>query len=373
MNISFKTILKKNIPLGLAQPRRAQIYVGFQCHQGCGFCYYKHSCADKMFNIDKVKQQIDFEYSYGIRDFEITGGEPSEFIQLKDICEYIKNKDANSKIAVITNGGLFASDVWHLIDEVLVSYHISKSPKEYDKSIFPKGSTWNKVAKTIDKAKENNVLVRTNTVLGTFNIDMLPDIVDDLVAFAPKIVNFLPVNVFDQATDMCNYIDYNKLRPMLKYAIDTLQQKIDGIYVYIRYMPLCEMEGYEKHILGQIQHIYDWFDWNRELDGVEVLKQIKDADLTLKKLGSYGSTSLNAALQIRNSFYVKTNKCMTCKYCLICDGIEKTSNNQLLQYIKPSVGKMIKDPLHYFKTNIDLYQSVYEEKGKHNDYNKQQI
>ena len=32
-----------------------------------------------MFDFETIKKQIDFEYAYGIRDFEITGGEPSEY------------------------------------------------------------------------------------------------------------------------------------------------------------------------------------------------------------------------------------------------------------------------------------------------------
>jgi len=92
---------------------------------------------------------------------------------------------------------------------VLVSYHISKRLVEYDKSMFPKGSTWNKVKKTIDKAKTHNVIVRTNTVVGTFNMNFLQDIVTDLIELHPQIVNFLPVNIFDQAADMACYIDYN--------------------------------------------------------------------------------------------------------------------------------------------------------------------
>jgi molybdenum cofactor biosynthesis enzyme MoaA len=79
-----------------------------------------------MFDFEQVKNQIDFEYEYGIRDFEITGGEPSESLILRDICKYIKEKDNTSKIAIITNGGLFNSDVWDLIDEVLISYHLSR-------------------------------------------------------------------------------------------------------------------------------------------------------------------------------------------------------------------------------------------------------
>ena len=212
MNINFENIIRKNLPKDIIQPRRAMVYVGFQCHQKCGFCYYKYKCNEKMFDFETIKKQIDFEYAYGIRDFEITGGEPSEYSQLRKVCQYIKQKSPTSKIAIITNGGLWKTDVWDLIDEVLVSYHTCKDNSLLDKEIFPLGSTYDKVKKTIDKAHDMHKLVRTNTVCATFNLQCLDKIVDDLISFKPAIINFLPVNLFDQAkNEMEKYIDYSNI------------------------------------------------------------------------------------------------------------------------------------------------------------------
>ena len=57
-----------------------------------------------MLSLQEIKQQIDFKLEYGIQDFELTGGEPGEFKQLVDVCNYIHEKSPKSKIAVITNG-----------------------------------------------------------------------------------------------------------------------------------------------------------------------------------------------------------------------------------------------------------------------------
>lgn len=355
MSLNFKSILQKNIPKDAVQPRRAQIYVGFQCHQKCGFCYYKHKCNDKMFDISKVIKQIDFEYEYGIRDFEITGGEPSEYSKLREVCQYIKHKDSNSKIAIITNGSLWKSDVWDVIDEVLVSYHIGRK-SEYDKTIFPLGCTWNKVKKTADKAKQHNVLLRTNTVIATFNISCIDDIADDIIELQPSIVNFLPVNLFDQAESMAKYIDYDMLRSSIKRVINKITTTLNCM-VFIRYMPFCCMEGYEKHIVGNLQHIYDWFDWNRELDGTKLLSLIEDYDNSLAQLGKYGSTSLDSALQIQKTFYAKNADCMKCKYFLICDGVE--NKPEMLRFIKPSKGKFITNILQYMQDTHDFYKVQY--------------
>ena len=346
MELATSRIIRDNLPKNVIQPRRGQIYVGFKCHQRCGFCYYKHSCNDPMFSFEKVKKQIDFEYEYGIREFEITGGEPAEYEQLNSICQYIKLKDSSCKIAIITNGSLWKSDIWKLIDEVLVSYHLGKNDKDYNKQMFPLGSTYDKVAKTIEKARQNNVFLRTNTVLGTFNIQHINSIVDDLIEFKPSIVNFLPVNLFDQAKDMVQFIDYKLFRMQIKQAIDRLTA--EGINnINVRYMPFCEMEGYEQYVVGTLQHIYDSHDWNRELGGTEILNMIDNKEYYLSKFGKYGSTSIDKSLEIRKTTYSKTRECLTCKYNILCDGVERTKDNMLEKYIVPSHGKIIKNILNY--------------------------
>jgi len=102
-----------------------------------------------MFEPEKVRRQIDLLLAYGVRDFEITGGEPSECRDLRGYCEYIKKKSPNSKIAVITNGGLHASPVWDVIDEVLLSYHLGRDSSGADMSYFPRGCTYEKALKTV--------------------------------------------------------------------------------------------------------------------------------------------------------------------------------------------------------------------------------
>lgn len=307
-----------------------------------------------MFNFEQIKQQIDYEYNYGIRDFEITGGEPSEHKYLRLICEYIKSKNSNSKIAIITNGGLHACNVWDVIDEVLVSYHLGRNDKNYDTSIFPYGTTYSKVKSTIDTAIKSKKLVRTNTVIGTFNIKGIKYILDDLVEFHPSIVNFLPLNVFDDAYDMGKYINYDELRPILKSAIDFLNEKLPTSLKFIRYMPFCGMEGYEQYIVNSLQHIYDWFDWNVELNGVNVIEYSKQK----KCLGRYGSTSIDAAINSINAFYEKTSQCTHCRYLLICDGVEK--NNSLTKYIMPMSGSIIKNIMFYLQTaTYDFYKKWY--------------
>lgn len=362
MNINFNTLLYKNKP-DLKYPSRAQIYVGFQCYQKCGFCYYKYKCNEPMFSLEFVKKEIDFLLDYGIKDIEITGGEPSIYTQLRDVCQYIKHKSPTSKIAIITNGGLYASNVWDIIDEVLISYHISKNDPNINYEFFPLGSTHDKVLKTISIANEHNILIRTNTTLGTFNLNGLEYIVNDLISFKPTIINFLPVNIFDQAVNMDNFIDYDLLRQKIKLAIDKIKNKLPDTLICVRYMPFCDMEGYEQYLVGNLQHIYDWFDWCRELDGPEYLTYIQNnnTDVLLNKIKPLHTNSIECVMQTQKALYTKTAKCLTCRYQLICDGVENVHKNKLIKYIIPKNGKIITNFMEYSGNRTEvLYNKIYQ-------------
>lgn len=353
----FANIVEKNT-IGYTRTCRAPVYVGFQCHQGCGFCYYKNDCNSNMFSLDKIKRQVDFLYKYGVRDFELTGGEPGEHDDIEEACKYIKSMSSDCKLAVITNGTLCTKDVFNDIDEVLVSYHLSQSSQSYDKDMFPHGCTWSKVIKTVTAAKMHKKIVRTNTVVGIFNIDDLLSISKDLVQLQPDIINFLPVNLFEQSYSMKKYIDYSALRPKIKQVIDFLEASIPEVLVLVRYMPFCQMEGYEQHIVGTVQHIFDQFDWLPELSGPDYID--KADNNYLRSLGRLGSTSFKAAFQTRQQLYTKIPCCLKCKYFLICDGVEKTNCNELVKYAMPTVGHLEKNAMAYINQRIhqkylDLY------------------
>ena len=66
----METTLASSLPPGTIQPRRCQIYLGFRCSQGCGFCYHRDRWGDKMFPLAFVKREIEYAMDYGIRDLE---------------------------------------------------------------------------------------------------------------------------------------------------------------------------------------------------------------------------------------------------------------------------------------------------------------
>jgi len=174
-----------------------------------------------------------------------------------------------------------------------------------------------------------------------FNIGALDSIADDVVEFAPAIVNFLPVNLFDGAKDQCSQIDYAKAGKAICAQLNRLDVFLPKALKLVRYAPFCAFPGHEDRVVGTFQHIYDWFDWNVELTGLRILDLIDDPD-ALAKLGPYGSTSFAEADRCREDSYEKSPDCLRCKYLYVCDGVEKTPGHRLLKYVKPCIGIFLK-------------------------------
>lgn len=144
------------------------------------------------------------------------------------------------KIAAITNGSLGLRDgCVEAVDEVLLSYHLGRNSRGYSREAFPRGCTWEKASAVAFRAKSSRKLLRTNVVLGAFNLDCLDSILDDVEELKPAIVNFLPVNLFDQATGMANQIDYARLSPLLANAVERLSVSLPETLVVVRYVPFC--------------------------------------------------------------------------------------------------------------------------------------
>ena len=92
------------------------------------------------------------------------------------------------------------------------------------------------------------------------------------------------------------------------------------------------MIGYEKYVCNQYQHIYDRYDWNKEMYSgtLDVSKAYTENEKIL--------IAHDVAAKDRSNDYKKPNSCITCKFYYICDGIEK----KLDAPVYPVSGKKIR-------------------------------
>lgn len=302
---SFKDIYYPNEPIC----RRAKVDIGLRCNANCGFCYYKHNLNDKELSFDIIKSRIDFLSKY-TDDFDISGGEPTIHSKFFDIIKYCKSKSENtnsSKVSCLTNGIKF-QDIEFMkkaqqsgLSEILFSLH---SVNEIHDNLTGIKGSFDKILKSINNAKELGIKVRINAVVTNSNYKFIDNLYFDLLEnINPFELNFLPLNYFSDAENN-EKIDYNILLEPIKKFI--LKSKIK--YINVRYVPYCFMIGFEKHVVGYFQHIYDIYDWNSAL--YDYLEPTLD-------------NMINCCKNAREHHYYKNKDCFKCKYFNICDGVEK--------------------------------------------------
>lgn len=318
------------------QTVRSQVFVGYFCNYLCSFCYYKEH-LDKTNDSEEVFQQMNYIKDRGIQDIEFTGGEPTIDPNWFDYLDLGKKLFRHR--SVITNGQRMAKREFtqkcydHGLREILFSLH--GYDKESHEKITGIPGSWEKILKAIEHAKYIGFIVRINCTVCSVNYEKLDRFALRIKEIKPLGVNLIPLNYWDGAAESGVDIPYHKMAPHIKFAIDIMKGHVK--YINVRYMPYCNMVGYEEHLCNWHQHTYDYWDWSN----------------SLKKLPTLDYRDPRAYVdEIREFMYAKKTECLTCKYRGICDGVEK----KLLEHndLTPTLGDLVRDPMYYRKNYCTL-------------------
>ena len=324
---------------------RAKLDTGLHCNYNCEFCYYLGD-LDKKTEWEVIKKRIDKLYEYGITEVDLSGGESAIHRDWFKILDYCNEKFEH--ISCLTNGSAFANEKFllkskeHGLKEILFSLHGCDAKSHEDIVRIP--GSWKKILKAIDLCKQHNITVRLNCTVYQRNYKSLVKYGDVVNKIKPLMVNFLTLNYWCNNKDF-EPIDYVKVTDKIKQCIDKIKPNVK--YINVRYTPFCFMQGYEKHVCNQIQHVYDVYDWNKEiydydLDTTRDYNTQEKIDLGYKK-----------AISDRIADYKKPKECIKCKFFHICDGVE----NQVSTDLIPVDGEKITNVNHYRKTFYETYAS----------------
>ena len=298
--------------------KRTRLFTGYACNIKCEFCFYKDK---KHIDITKqIYQQLARGHEYGIRDWDISGGEPSILPIWFDLLEVMKEMNFRN-IACITNGYKFAEPEFMMqsklrgLNELLFSLHGDKE-ETHDKMTGVKGPA-QKIHLAISNATYLGIKKRINVVVTKDNYRELPAIAEYCNLFNPTAFNFLPFRLENSATKD-NMIRYSQIAPYIKEAIDILNRNIK---VAIRYVPFCLFEGYEQYVAGYLQRIFDEYEWSeytiRKFENARHGIDIQDLNYKADKWELEIDALHKSIKHVANH----STKCLACKYLHVCDGI----------------------------------------------------
>lgn len=339
-NRNYNSLVPKLMPKVLKLPvnSRARCNTGTHCNYRCSFCYYIKQ-LDKVTSFEVIEKRIA-KLATLVDEIELSGGESSihdDWFKILDTCRDYGFKN----ISTLSNGSKFADIKFTMdskargLDEILFSVH-GVGPS-HDKAVGVKGA-FDKINRAIDNAEHVGIKVRLNcTVTEEFNGY---DYAMYVLKTNAKQINLLPTNSWE---DSKAKIDYSVINTRIFEFIDIINKYDPSRVINVRYIPLCFMKGYEKYVVGVYQHIFDTTDWNICMMDDSIFDLTETPDL---------AELYDQAHKVRRDTYIKPRKCTSCKYLLVCDGIEY--NNLKQNTLEPYKGRVIQD-VQYF--TVKKYQN----------------
>lgn len=284
----------------ICRMKRVALFVGYTCINNCRFCVV----ADKRIYPDKsteqIKEELESAYSNGAREVVFTGG---EFTIRKDVFDIVRFAKERGYIIIQaqTSGRMF-SDL-DFCKKIILAGMNEFSPalhghtaELHDFLTRRKGSFRQTVLgiHNLKKLSRDRIRILTNTVVTKYNYKFLPQIAALLVQLGVHQYQFAFVHALGNA-----YKDFKDVVPkktdILPFLKEALNVGIErGLKVMAEAIPLCLMQGYEKHVS-------EFYIPSTEIrERGHVIEKFEEIRIKEGK--------------------VKFSQCKICKYCDVCEG-----------------------------------------------------
>jgi MoaA/NifB/PqqE/SkfB family radical SAM enzyme len=313
----------------------------------------------------QAKYWLRFFYARGLRQVDLTGGEPTIRKDIIELVSYARSV-GYATVSVITNGLRMADPVFTSamvaagLNDVLFSVH-GPDARIHDSLTRVTGS-FEKLMRAIDLVRSHGVALRTNTVVNGVSCSHLDAIARLLFEKKVSKVNFILFNpiVEAQGSDADMNVSYAQAARSLMPMIDAYHAVFQRIAV--RYMPFCVMPGYERYITNTAQIQYDPDEWDyywRTLFRNGRIAQIGSLGLGMllypcKRRFAHldwdhiRHEALKWTLAWKNK--VKGPMCRKCRFSCICDGLWRDYARKAgFGELRAISGDKIEEPAQFLK------------------------
>jgi MoaA/NifB/PqqE/SkfB family radical SAM enzyme len=248
--------------------RRGVLWLGLRCDVRCKFCYDEHVPAARkawLSTDDAIRALEKFRFCYRNEFVDFMGGEPTLHPAILDITAHAAS--IGLRPTVITHGmhlarperaAAFARAGIH---DVLVSIHATGTAV---RAIHGRGR--NNAARQIqalDNLRELGIPFRFNVTMIRDNLTQLESIAALAAGKGARVVNFLTFNPYfewERDIEISFQARHSEIAPYLMRAIDICTAA--GVEANVRYMPLCQLPGYEQHVYTGFQLPFDEHEWD---------------------------------------------------------------------------------------------------------------
>jgi len=333
--------------------------IGLKCNIKCKFCYYLDRLNDPFEDFDKLVERLVNFRKADIDKLHITGGEPTIYKGLFDLVRKARELGFVD-IGVITNGIMLRNKEYAEqckeagIDNFIISLH-GHTAELHDELTQSKNS-YDSILRAIKNLNEIGMPFQINHVVTKNNYRFLMDFSKLMIEMKPEIVTLLYFNPMNFSSALMGMsAKYSETISYLHEAIDILEK--NNVDVCFKFLPLCALKNqHEKYLMNLSQAYYEDWEWNYEkrllLDAGK--KEYKRRQLCFFRNFSKQQINhlpmdilmyLNSLLSCQYDFYTKLDVCKSCRYDLICHGVDKYYIGQFGDgEFKPIPGEKIINP-----------------------------
>ena len=248
--------------------RRGVLWVGLRCDVRCKFCYDEHLATGNKIWIsfeDAARTLEKFRGYYRNTAVDFMGGEPTLHPRMVDIVRHAA--EIGLRPTVITHG-------MHLAAPERAEAYADAGIHDFLVSVHGIGETVTAIHRrgTANFARQRQALdnLRTLGIPFRFNVTMIRDNLTQLADIAQlagdtgaRVVNFLTFNPYFEwaaGRDIEFQARHSDTAPYLTAAIDRCTAL--GVEANVRYLPPCQLPGYEEHVYTGYQLPYDPHEWD---------------------------------------------------------------------------------------------------------------